>query len=101
MAKEREPDSDMDDRRQDGHYALGFKGKYVLPVTDVQEERRNFPGYVTYPNMLPLSDEGGTTDTDEKTHETYGQDSGYTRIYGGTSKASYTGKDLREIRKGR
>ena len=87
--------------KQDGQYALGFKGKYNLPVTNVDESRRNFPGYVTYPNMLPLTDESGTTDTDEKTHETYGQDSGYTRIYGGTKKASYTGRDLKETRKGK
>lgn len=88
--------------KQDGQYALDFKGKYNLPVTDVDRERRNFPGYHSYDNMLPLTDESGTTDTDEKTHGNYGEENyGYSRIYGGTKKASYTGRDLKEIRKGK
>ena len=88
--------------KQDGHFGLSFKGQYALPVTDVQRERRNFDGYVEYENMLPLSDEGGTTDTDEKTHGNYGEANyGYTRIYGGKSKMGYTNKDFKEARKGR
>lgn len=37
---------------------------YNLPVCDVDRQRRNFPGYVEYESMLPLTDEGGDTETD-------------------------------------
>lgn len=40
---------------------------YNLPVCDTQSERRNFPGYTEYENMLPMTDESGTTETDSKT----------------------------------
>lgn len=40
---------------------------YKLPVCDVDREKRNFPGYHEYENMLPMTDEGGTTETDSKT----------------------------------
>jgi hypothetical protein len=63
--------------KQDGHYALGFSGKYELPVCDVQSERRNFPGYVEYEPMLPLTDTSGTTETDSATAPKSG---GYTKI---------------------
>lgn len=87
--------------KQDGQYALEFKGKYNLPVCDTQRERRNFPGYVEYENMLPLSDEAGTTDTDMKTHDAGYEPAGYTRIYGGGSKQGYTNTSFKEARKGK
>ena len=83
--------------KQDGNYALSFAGQYTLPVCDVQTERRNFDGYVEYENMLPLEDDGGTTDTDEKTHGVYGS-SGYSKIYGGGDRSNYIDRDLK-IRK--
>jgi hypothetical protein len=67
--------------KQDGQYALEFKGKYDLPVCDTQRERRNFPGYVEYENMLSMTDTSGTTDTDVKTHGNSGKGEGYTKIY--------------------
>lgn len=81
--------------KQDGNYALSFAGKYTLPVCDVQTERRNFDGYVEYENMLPLDDDGGTTDTDVKTHGVYGSE-GYSRIYGGDGLAPYTNRNKRK-----
>jgi hypothetical protein len=53
---------------------------------DVQEERRNFPGYAKA-NVFSLDDiqKGdtyGTTDTDVKTHDNYKEgETGYTNIY--------------------
>lgn len=56
------------------------QSSYVLPVVDVCEQRRNFPGYHKYENMLPLVDEGGTTETDSKT-DPKGSD-GYSSMQG-------------------
>lgn len=50
---------------------------YNLPICDVARERRNFPGYKEYQPMLPLTDEGGTTETDSKTAPSSG---GYSSI---------------------
>ena len=49
----------------------------MIAVCDVDKERRNFPGYHKYENMLPLWDTDGTTETDSKTEP---KDGGYTKI---------------------
>jgi hypothetical protein len=48
--------------------ALPKSSDYNLPVIDVCTQRRNFPGYVKYEDMLPLTDTAGTTETDSVTH---------------------------------
>lgn len=62
---------------------LGYKiESYKLPVTDVQESRRNFSGYqVSTPYSLEEIQQGdtsGTTETDSKTDK--GGSKGYTKI---------------------
>lgn len=58
-------------------------GSYNLPVCDVQEKKRNFPGYtesqVYTLDELRGGDTSGTTDTDSKTSSQ--GDEGSTRIY--------------------
>lgn len=66
--------------KQDGHYAVTTES-YVLPVIDVDNQRRNFPGYTeSQPFSLAeilQGDESGTTETDSKTAPKSG---GYSKI---------------------
>lgn len=48
--------------KQDSQSTAG--SAYNLPVVDVDTQRRNFPGYVKYDTMLPLTDDEETTETD-------------------------------------
>lgn len=55
---------------------------YKLPVTDVQTDKRNFPGYAVEMEYslaeICEGDTSGTTETDSVTHK--GGGSGYTKI---------------------
>lgn len=74
---------------------------YELPVTDVQTDRRNFPGYAeaNYFTLQDIAtgDTPGTTDTDAETHKSSDYvHSGYTKTYAAYKNASRTkgGKSL-------
>lgn len=62
--------------RQDGLYAVSPEN-YNLPVTDVDTEKRNFPGYHEY-ELEATWDTEGTTETDSVTDP--GGEGGYTKI---------------------
>jgi len=80
--------------KQEGLYCGHVKDGYKLPVCDVDNEKRNFPGpkeyhFVTDEDFFKKGDGPGTTDTDAKTDPRKASNKpGYTKIYGGKGMKS-------------
>lgn len=67
-----------------------------LKVTDLNTERRNFPGvqvnkYYSLAEMQSKYQQSGTTDTDSQTDDRKGKESGYAPIYQKHGKAQPMG----------